>query len=484
MKRMLAMVLALALAIPMMTVTAFAEGGKKKDPKSGTYQGGETEVSPGDEIEVDTDWFYGTWTIREENDEGKRVNVKYDTEDEPIGSLDKEYHKVSATWTRGGDYVQSVYFEDGDGYVTVEIKGGISMTADKEISGTIKIVQKDVPNMPDTTFTCKIERGDLVVKGIDEKSRMIYLGDKEFGLPDDYQEKQVRFSTDEGEDYGTFIGEFYGDRSGQDVATFRVRIIDQGSLYLGFSEASNSTLLKKYPNANMRFINWTARPTFDREGKLSIYMEPDEYIYGVKDDNTLYRLGGTYDENNDAYVITTKTLGCYVISDTQLSATAASGNSGTGGNAVAPSSSTAPKPSSSVAPSSVAPPPSSSVAPPPSSSVAPPPSSSVAPPPSSSEVIAPPPSSEEEPSSDPDEESSDPGEDDPDEDEDDEKDRDKDDDEDGEDKEKEKKGFPLVPVLLGVLGIVIIVCAVVVVGNRSNSSQRSRRRRYDDDWDD
>ena len=480
MKRMLAMVLALALAIPMMTTVAFAFGGKKSDDAGIAQLGGE-EVSPGDEIQIDTDWFYGKWTIRED---GERNT--YDTDDEPIGNLDKEYHKVSATWTRGGDYVESVYFEDGDGYVTVEIKGGISMTSDKEISGTIKIVEKDYPNKPSVTYTCKIERGDLVVKGIDEKSRMVYLDDKEFGLPDDYQEKQVRFSTDEGEDYGTFIGEFYGSRSGQDVATFRVRIIDQGSLYLGFSEASNSTLLKKYPNANMRFINWTARPTFDREGKLSIYMEPDEYIYGVKDDNTLYRLGGTYDENNDAYVITTKTLGCYVISDTQLSATAASGNggnSGTGGNAVAPSSSTAPKPSSSVAPSSVAPPPSSSVAPPPSS-VAPPPSSSVAPPPSSSEVIAPPPSSEEEPSSDPDEESSDPGEDDPDEDEDDEKDRDKDDDEDDEDKEKEKKGFPLVPVLLGVLGIVIIVCAVVVVGNRSNSSQRSRRRRYDDDWDD
>lgn len=479
MKRMLAMVLALALAIPMTAMVAFATPGKDGAPTGEAEFEDGYEVSPGDTIELDESWFYGKWTERED---GERV-----TYEESPGSLDKEFHKVSATWTRGGEYVDSVYFEDGDSYVTIQLKGGISMTSDKELAGTVKVLLKDFPNMPNVTYTCKINRGDVIIKGIDEKSRMVYLDDKEFGLPDDYQEKQVRFSTDEGEDYGTFIGEFYGSRSGQDVATFRVRIIDQGSLYLGFSEASNSTLLKKYPNANMRFINWTARPTFDREGKLSIYMEPDEYIYGVKDDNTLYRLGGTYDENNDAYVITTKTLGCYVISDTQLSATAASGNggnSGTGGNAVAPSSSTAPKPSSSVAPSSVAPPPSSSVAPPPSSSVAPPPSSSVAPPPSSSEVIAPPPSSEEEPSSDPDEESSDPGEDDPDEDEDDEKDRDKDDDEDDEDKEKEKKGFPLVPVLLGVLGIVIIVCAVVVVGNRSNSSQRSRRRRYDDDWDD
>jgi len=477
MKRMLSVVVALVMMVSLSTV-AFAEKGKD----DGISQFGGLEVSPGDTIEVDTDWFYGKWTVRED---GKRVT--YDTNEEPIGTLDKEYHKVAASWTKGEDCIESVYFEDGDGFVTIELKGGMSSTADKDITGTVKIIESNYPNKPSVTYTCKINRGDLVLKGIDEKSRMVSYGDKEFGLPYDYQEKQVRFSTEDEEDYGTFIGEFQSERSGADVATFRVRIIDQKSLYLGFSEATNSKLAKKYPDADLRFINWTARPTFEREGKLSIYMYPDEYIYGVNDDSSLYRLGGTYDEDNEAYVITTKTLGNYVISDTALNA------SGSGGNTTTvTSSSTAPKPSSSVAPppsSSVAPPPSSSVAPPPSSSVAPPPSSSVAPPPSSS--VAPPPSSEES-SSEPEEESSDP------EDEDDDKDKDRndddededrdrdDDDEDDEDEDKEKKkGFPLIPVLLGVLGVVIIVCAVVVVGNRSSGSRsRSRRRRYDDDWDD
>lgn len=487
MKRMLSAVIALAMLVSMTTV-AFAESGKKKDPNSGIAQFEDTEVSPGETIEVDTDWFYGKWTISERDSDGKRIRTTYDTEDEPIGSLDKEYHKVSASWNRGGDLIENVYFEDGDAYVSVEIKGGISSVKDQDISGTIKITQKNVPNMPDVTFECKIERGRLTVKGIDEKSRMVDYGDKEFGLPYDYQEKQVRFSTEDGADYGTFIGEFQSERNGADIAKFQVRIIDQASLYLGFSESTNNTLAKKYPDADLRFINWTARPTFAREGKLSIYMYPDEYIYGINDDNSLYRLGGTYDEANDAYVITTKTLGSYVISDTQLTA---SGSGSTGGGTTSGSSvpvivpsSASPKPSSSVAP-----PPSSS-APKPSSSVAPPPSSSAAPPPSSSSVAPPPSSSSEESSSEPEEESSDPEEDDEEsskssskKDKDKDKKDDDDEDDEDEDKDKEKKGFPLVPVLLGVLGIVIIVCAVVVVGNR-NTSSRSRRRRYDDDWDD
>lgn len=485
MKRMLSVVIALAMIVSMTTV-AFAKGGKKENAKSGIAQFTQKEISPGDSLEVDTDWFYGKWKITEKDADGRRVSTTYDTEDEPIGSLWKEYHKVSASWNQGGSLIENVYFEEGDSYVTVEIKGGISSVKDQDISGTIKIIQKNVPNMPDTTFECKINRGSLTIKGIDEKSRMVSNGDKEFGLPYDYQEKQVRFSTEDGESYGTFIGEFKSEKNGSDIATFQVRIIDQSSLYLGFSESVNNTLAKKYPDADLRFINWTARPTFAREGKLSLYMDPDEYIYGVNDDNSLYRLGGTYDENNDAYVITTKTLGHYVISDTALTAS----GSGSSGGSTTTSSSVAPKPSSSSvysqAPSSVAPKPSSSVAPPPSSSVAPPPSSS---------SVAPPPSSSEE-SSKPEEESSEPDDDDDDDEsssskssskKDKDKDRDDDDDDDDEDEKKDKKkgGFPLIPVLLGVLGIVIIVCAVVVVGNRnSRSRSRSRRRRYDDDWDD
>lgn len=474
MKRMLSVFLALALTASMTTV-AFAEGGKAAS--SGKFSGiaefADGDVSPGDTVELDVDYFYGKWTVTEEEWDSKKekdVKVKrtYDNEDEPIVYLEKEYHKVSATWTSGGNYIQRVYFEDGDPYVSIEFKGDTS-TVDREIRGTIKIKESGIPNRPDVTYECKIQKGTLILRGVDQKSQMVSNGDKKFSLPDDYQTKQVRFSNDEDGSYGTFIGEFESPKTGRDLAEFRVRIIDQSSLYLGFSEGENKTIAKAYPDADLRFINWTARPTFDNTGTLSIYMDPEEYIYGINDDNSLYRLGGKWDDDKEAYVISTKTLGSYVISDVALTA-------GSSGGASTGTSSTTSAPSSSAAPSSTTPPPSSTApAPATPSSTAPPPASSAAPS-----------SSSEEAPSEPDEESSEPEDEEP-EDPEDEDPFDPDDEEDGDDEEEKvaKKKFPLVPVLFGVLGVSILVAAVVVVGQRSGgSNSRSRRRRYDDDWDD
>ena len=462
MKRIFSVLLALVLMVSTATV-AFAKGGEKQ--KSGKFSGiadfGDPYVSPGDLVYLDIDYFYGSWKEKEtewDNKKDKEVTVtyEYDNEDEPIGYLDKEYHTVSATWTSGGQYVQGVYFEDGDSDVIIEIKGGITSSVDKEIKGTIQIREKGIPNRPTVTYKCKIGSDTLIVRGVDEKAEMEEIGNKLFGLPDEYQSRQVKFVTEDGEKYGTFLGEFSSPTTGQDLAEFRVRISSQSSLYLGFSESADRTLKSKYPNAEMRFINWTGKPSFVSEGKLSIYMEPEEYIYGLNSDGSLYRLGGTYDSDNGAYVITTRTLGSYVISDTQLTA----GGSGTAGGTTAASSSSA-APASSAAPSAAAP---ASTAP--ASSAAP-----AAPAPSES--------SEEEQPSEP--ESSEPEEissaapaiTQPD-----------DSDDKGDKKPAEKSGFPIVPVLLGVLGVVIVVCGVVVVGSRSNKGSHARRRRYDDDWDD
>lgn len=472
MKKIVSVVLALAMTVSM-TVTAFAKDGKA--PASGPYSGiaeldNGPEFDPGETITLNIDYFYGSWKEKVwDETKGRDVNVTVDVENEPLGYLDKDYHKVTATWASGGQYIQNVYFEDGDSFVSIELKGEAS-TADREVTGTIRIRESGIPNRDPVTYECKIKKGALTIKGVDEKSRMVSHGNRQFGLPDDYQTKQVRFNHDEDGSYGTFIGDFRSQKNGTQLAMFRVRILDQKSLYLGFSESANKTIASKYPDAELTFINWTARPTFEYAGKLYIYADPDEYVYGVKDDNTLYNLGAAFDEDEYAYRLdNVKTLGSYVISDTQLSASGSgsSGSSGSGGGATQ-------NPSSSAAPSSTAPPPASSVAPPPASSTAPPPASSEAPSSSSEES-----SSEPEESSEPeDEEPEDPDDEDP-------YDPDEDD-EDGDDedeKKTEKKKFPLVPVLLGVLGIVILVCAVVVVGSRNNRS-RSRRRRYDDDWDD
>ena len=348
MKRILAMMTAALIVASMMAVTAFAadDEGTVCDP---------SEVHGGEKVTIDT--YYFVYTDKD--------GTEYRLDD----SLDVDYYsKVTPTWKKNGSMVEQVYYNDGDSYVTLVIKAGINTSVSKNIIGQLKIRDTEARR----NYVCKIEEGDLVVKGIDEKENMYEDGDKEFSLPWDYQTKKVRFVTDDGAKYGTFTAEFDNDE-GDHIAKFVTKVVDQSALYLGFNETENIALMKKFPDANMRFINWT-RPKFELKGKLSIYMESDEYIYGINTDDTLYRLGGTWDSDNDAYVISTDTLGSYVISDTQLVKTGSSGGTTT---TPPPASSTAPKPSSTT------PKPSSSVAPPPSSSVAPPPSSSVAPPPAS-----------------------------------------------------------------------------------------------------
>ena len=292
MKRILAMMTAALIVASMMAVTAFAadDEGTVCDP---------SEVHGGEKVTIDT--YYFVYTDKD--------GTEYRLDD----SLDVDYYsKVTPTWKKNGSMVEQVYYNDGDSYVTLVIKAGINTSVSKNIIGQLKIRDTEARR----NYVCKIEEGDLVVKGIDEKENMYEDGDKEFSLPWDYQTKKVRFVTDDGAKYGTFTAEFDNDE-GDHIAKFVTKVVDQSALYLGFNETENIALMKKFPDANMRFINWT-RPKFELKGKLSIYMESDEYIYGINTDDTLYRLGGTWDSDNDAYVISTDTLGSYVISDTQL----------------------------------------------------------------------------------------------------------------------------------------------------------------------
>ncbi len=259
------------------------------------------------------------------------------------GQLDKEVHTINPSWKKGKSYIERIYFNDGDDFVTVEIKSGLTLTSDAAITGTLKIRDRGASEGV-TVYTCTITADDDVkIKALgEEKTYMVRDGEKEFSLPYDYMEKKVRFVTgdeDDKERYGTFTAEF-ANSSGYDVAKYVVKVIDQSPLYLAFNETGNTTLLKKYPNADLRFVTWNATPTFDLEGKLYIYMDPDEYIYGVNKDNSLYRLGGSYDTDEGAYMFKTKTLGSYIVSDTQL----VSGSGQT--SSTAPVSSSTPPPPS------------------------------------------------------------------------------------------------------------------------------------------
>ena len=195
MKKFLAVGLALAMMVTM-GVVAFAETKEEAShcsPDPSVAEGG-------DKVKIYTSDFY--WRDKDAESD--------DDEYESMGwELDKEYNSLlEPTWKKCGSYVDRVYFEDGDDYVTLVIKSGIKISTEKEIRGTLRIRDKDSKR----TYTCTIGEDDLSIGINDTKSEMYQDGDRKYSLPYDYQESKVKFVTEDGDDYGTFTADFDNDK--------------------------------------------------------------------------------------------------------------------------------------------------------------------------------------------------------------------------------------------------------------------------------
>ena len=74
-------------------------------------------------------------------------------------------------------------------------------------------------------------------------------------------------------------------------------------------------------NATMEFLSFKANPTFSSVATLTFYgANNGSYLYEVRG-NKLTRLATTWDNENNALVYKTRTLGSYVLSDVALNAT-------------------------------------------------------------------------------------------------------------------------------------------------------------------
>lgn len=107
--------------------------------------------------------------------------------------------------------------------------------------------------------------------------------------------------------------------TGNDQATFTVDATGQSKLNCGYTVKYNAEFAAKYPEANLEFISWPANPSFNRIGDLQIYADPDTYLYQLTEDG-FKEVSAKYDETYEAFMIKTRTLGAYVVSDIELEA--------------------------------------------------------------------------------------------------------------------------------------------------------------------
>ncbi len=104
---------------------------------------------------------------------------------------------------------------------------------------------------------------------------------------------------------------------------FDVDLTGQGKLLLYYDEKYNSTVAATYPSANLDFVSFNG-VSFNKTGELTILADPDTFLYALNADGSLSTIKSTYDEYEEAFKITTRTLGKYVISDIELKLVAAS----------------------------------------------------------------------------------------------------------------------------------------------------------------
>lgn len=116
--------------------------------------------------------------------------------------------------------------------------------------------------------------------------------------------------------------EFMSENGNTSYALFTVDASGQGKENVGFSVKFNSEIAAKYPEANLEFLSFTAKPVFNRTGELYIYADEDSFIYEVTADGLKEIKNAEYDESSEAWVLKTRYLKSYVTSDVELDLTA------------------------------------------------------------------------------------------------------------------------------------------------------------------
>ena len=108
------------------------------------------------------------------------------------------------------------------------------------------------------------------------------------------------------------------------LALFTVDLNGQSDINVGYSTKFNADIADKYPEANLEFLNYTAKPVFNRTGDLYIYADEDSFIYEVTADGLKEISKAEYDEDYGAWYLRTRKLTSYVISDVELDLSASS----------------------------------------------------------------------------------------------------------------------------------------------------------------
>ncbi|HWP50744.1 MAG TPA: hypothetical protein VN626_03495 [Clostridia bacterium] len=128
---------------------------------------------------------------------------------------------------------------------------------------------------------------------------------------DELEEDEKMFSFEKDDDVDIDLPDNYGSFTGTARKDFDV--------VAAMNTDVDSSLLNKYPNADIRFLNGNGATFPVNNGKIIIEGDSGDYCYEVSG-STLTDRSSTWSSSKSAFVISTTKLGKYIVSDTKLSA--------------------------------------------------------------------------------------------------------------------------------------------------------------------
>ena len=280
------------------------DGGKAK--KAEKNDNGDLIFDGGDEVVIPIyqweDWDKEQGKEHQIDEREKNTIAAYTDKD------DVKLPKAFATWDEGkadlevrkvkfdnGDYRYAVVvtMPETDGNKVLDLAGTISIgtsksAAEKYSYSKFDLVVSYAPNGVDKNEPINVEKYDGGV------------------LTDDIG--IVKFDKEAGE-----IDIEFGD----DTALFTVDVTGQGNLNLAWNVDFNKEFAGMYDYANIDFVNFEGKPSFNKTGTLYIYADEDSFIYEVTEDGAK-AIKAEWDEDYEAWTFKTRTLKSYAISDVEL----------------------------------------------------------------------------------------------------------------------------------------------------------------------
>ena len=328
-------VLALVLAVMMLSTMAFASTAANDNSNGGSKTGNSVSIKGGVFLPGAKIYVYKDMTAT--------VGGSYEAILDEVNSGNYSLTKVK--YDEGRNLVDDIYFDDDNDQLVIKLKDNTNLTTTKDL--VMSFTLKGKKDVDDVDVTIDTDVGYALIKTayfIDDDGDLVWTGADfldtdgtwkvvpQFGKKYFYEVKTGKAgeptdisgelaydttATTKGEAYGTL--EFTTEDSDVDV---EVRVYDGDKLYLYNNVDADKDILKAYADsdADITFLNFPGDTTFNATATVYMYKPEDSFVYEVKN-GKLVESNAKWDDDYGAFVLKARTLGSYVFSDVELDVT-------------------------------------------------------------------------------------------------------------------------------------------------------------------